>query len=76
MLPSTLSIMWPMHLQSLKLLCLTVYEEMHLQENTLFDLDHGLLITFYNSLDPDQAQQTIWPGLDPFQTVWHSDGIS
>ena len=28
-----------MHLQSLKLLCPTVLEHMHLQENTLFDLD-------------------------------------
>ena len=39
MLPSTLNIILPMHLQSLKLLCLTVKEEMHLQENTLYDLD-------------------------------------
>ena len=30
--------MWPMHLQSLKLLSLKVKEEMHLQENMLFDL--------------------------------------
>ena len=36
MLPSTLHIMRPMHLQSLKLLPLTVWETMHLQENTLF----------------------------------------
>ena len=36
--PSTLDIMWPMHRQNLKLLLLKVYEEMHLQENTLFDL--------------------------------------
>ena len=32
MLPSILYIIWPMHLQSLKLLCPTVKEEMHLQE--------------------------------------------
>ena len=38
MLPSTLYIMWHMKLQSLKLLHPTVYKEMHLQENTLFDL--------------------------------------
>ena len=38
-LPSTLYIMWPIHLQSLKVLCPRVKEEMHLQENTLFDLD-------------------------------------
>ena len=36
--PSTLDIMWPMHRQNLKLLLWKVYEEMHLQENTLFDL--------------------------------------
>ena len=29
--------MWPMHIQSLKLLHPTNWEEMHLQENTLFD---------------------------------------
>ena len=39
MLPSTLYIMSPMHLQSLKLLLLTVKEEMYLQEYTLYDLD-------------------------------------
>ena len=33
--PSILYIIWPMHLQSLKLLCPTLYEEMHLQE--IFD---------------------------------------
>ena len=38
MLPSTLYIMWPIQLQSLKLLGLTIKEEIHLQENTLFDL--------------------------------------
>ena len=37
-LPSTLDIMWSMHRQNLKLLLPKVYEEMHLQENTLFDL--------------------------------------
>ena len=37
-LPSTLCIMWPMHRQNLKLLFPKVYEEMRLQENTLFDL--------------------------------------
>ena len=36
--PSTLDIIWPMHRQNLKLLLRKVYEEMHLQENTLFDL--------------------------------------
>ena len=36
-LPSTLNIMWPIQLQSLKLLPLAVKEKMHLQENTLFD---------------------------------------
>ena len=38
MLPSTLYIMWPILLQSLKLLCQKVNEEMHLQENSIFDL--------------------------------------
>ena len=36
-LPSTLNIMCPIHLQRLKVLCRRV-EEMYLQENTLFDL--------------------------------------
>ena len=39
MLPSTLYIMWPMQLQSLKLLRLLIKEEIHLHENTLFDLE-------------------------------------
>ena len=39
--PNTLYIMSLMHLQSLKLLCPMVKEEMHLQENTLYDLDLG-----------------------------------
>ena len=38
LLPSTLYIMCPIQLQSLKLLRLTVQEEIRLQENTLFDL--------------------------------------
>ena len=37
-LPSTLNIMWPMHGQNLKMLLPKHYEEMHFQENTLFDL--------------------------------------
>ena len=41
MLPSTLYIMWPIQLQSLKLLCLTVKEEIQLQENTIFDQGQG-----------------------------------
>ena len=41
MLPSTLKIMWPMHQLSLILLHTRVKEKMHLQENTLFDLDLG-----------------------------------
>ena len=39
MLPSTLYIMWPMQLQSLKLLRLIFQEEMHLQEHTLLTFD-------------------------------------
>ena len=38
MLPCTLYIMWPIQLQSLKLLRLALKEVIHLQENTLFDL--------------------------------------
>ena len=34
-----------MHRQNLKLLLSKVYEEMHLQENTLFDLDLGVKVT-------------------------------
>ena len=45
MLPSTLYIMRPMHLQGLKLLRSTVNEQMHLQENTVFDLDFGIKVT-------------------------------
>ena len=39
MLPSTLDIMWNMHQQSLMLLHPMFKEKMHLQENTLFNLD-------------------------------------
>ena len=45
MLPSTLYIMWPIQLQSLKLLRQTVKEEIQLQENTIFDLDLGVKVT-------------------------------
>ena len=45
MLPSTLYIMWPFQLQSLKLLRQKVNEEMHLQENSIFDLDLGVEVT-------------------------------
>ena len=45
MLPRALYIMWPMHLQSLKLLCQKLEEEKHLQENSLFDLDLGVKVT-------------------------------
>ena len=39
-LPSTLDIMWPMQRQNLKLLLPKVYEEMHLQGNTLLGQGH------------------------------------
>ena len=45
MLPSTLYIMWPMHQQSLILLHPKFKEKMHLQENTLCDLDQKVKIT-------------------------------
>ena len=51
MLPSTLYITLPMHLQRLKLLCTTV-EEMHLQENTLYDLDLRVNVTQINAQCP------------------------
>ena len=38
MLLSVLYIMWPIHLQGLRLLCPAVKEEINLQENTFFDL--------------------------------------
>ena len=44
-LTSTLVFMWPMHHQSLMLLHPMVKEKMHLQENTLFDLDLGVKVT-------------------------------
>ena len=37
--------MKPMHLQRLKLLRQTLKEQMHLQENTVFDLDLGIMVT-------------------------------
>ena len=45
MLPSTIYIMSSMHLLSLKLLRPMVKEDMHLQENTLYDLDLGIKVT-------------------------------
>ena len=45
MLPSTRDFMWPMQQQKLMLLHLMVKEKMHLQENTLFDLDLGVKVT-------------------------------
>ena len=41
---STLFIMWTIRLQSLKLLGPTVYVEMHLQENTVFELELGIKV--------------------------------
>ena len=37
--------MRPMHLQRLNLLRYTLKEQMHLQENTVFDLDLGIMVT-------------------------------
>ena len=45
MLPSAIYIVWPMHLQSLKLLRLKLKEEEHLQEYSIFDLDLGAKVT-------------------------------
>ena len=44
-LPSTCYIMRPIHLQHLKLLRPIVKEQMHLQENTVFDLDLVIKVT-------------------------------
>ena len=52
MLPSTLYIMWPIQLQSLKLLGLTLKEEIQLQENTLFDLWPGPLDQGHTKCSP------------------------
>ena len=46
MLPSSIYIMWPMHLGTLKLLCPIVQEKMHLQENILFELDPKVKVTW------------------------------
>ena len=44
-LSSTFNITWPIHQQSLILLYPTVKEKMHLQANTLFDLDLWVKVT-------------------------------
>ena len=49
MLLSTLYIMWPIHLQGLRLLCPTIKKEMYLQENTL---SHKMLLS---------TNYIIWP---------------
>ena len=46
MLPSNLDFMWPKHQQSLMLLHPMVKEKMHLQENTLFELDLRVKVTW------------------------------
>ena len=46
---STLYIMWPNQMQSLKLLRLTVKDEMHLQKNTL-SLDLGVTLNVASAL--------------------------
>ena len=51
MLPSSIHIMWPMHLQTLKLLCPMV-QKTHLQKNTLFDLDPKVKVTWSVALYP------------------------
>ena len=52
--------------------CLLMYPFMACLSRMDFTLCH--LITFANSLDPDQAKHNV--GLDQWiQTSWHSDGI-
>ena len=45
MLLSILYIMWPIHLQGLRLLLPAVKEEMHLQENTILTLTFVVKVT-------------------------------
>ena len=51
-MPSALHIMRPMQLPSLKLPRTTVLEDMHLQENSLFNLGIGVNVTQNDSLYP------------------------
>ena len=60
MLPSTLDIMWPMHQQSLMLLHPTFKEKIHLQENTLFDLDLGAICCPVPSTSCDLCTSKVW----------------
>ena len=64
MLPSTLYIMSPKHLLNLMLLHLTVQENMHLQESTLFDLD--LRVTQNVALS---TLHSMWPMHLPSQMI-------
>ena len=67
MFPSTLRIIWPRYLQSVKVLQLTVYEEMHLHEITFFDLDDGIKViwnvTTFNLLGGDTITRNVTDGL-------------
>ena len=60
MLLSTLSFMWPMHQQSLMSLHPMVKEKMHLQENTLFDLDPKVKGVKVNKMLPS-TPNFMWP---------------
>ena len=55
MLLSTLYIMWPIHLQGLRLLRPAVKEEMHLQENTFLPLT----LTFVVKVTLNVAQYSL-----------------
>ena len=57
MLPSTLDFTWPMYQQNVMLLHPMVKEKMHLQENTLFDLDLGVKVT----QNVAQYPRHMWP---------------
>ena len=63
MLPSALYIMWPMHLQSLKLLRQKLKEEKHLQEIQYLTFDHKMFPSTLYIMWPTQLQSSKLLGL-------------
>ena len=66
MLPSTLDFMWPMHQQRLMLLHPMIKETMHLQENTLFDLQGHSKCCPVPSTSCDLCTSKVWYGYIPW----------
>ena len=74
-----------MHLQSLKLVCPTSYEEMHLQANTLFDFDLGVKViqhaaqcaihhvTFANGLGGETFTRKVKDGRTDGRALFRTD---